>query len=681
MPSDPLANMIERLRGRGWQPRKVGQDRWESRCPGHASADHALALGRTADGKLDVKCRSIERCSLSRIVKKLDLKLDRLFGETPPTLIRRLREMELQPSIFEGSDPSAHAPVNSTCVDPENEQRADISSATSSLVDVVNIENGAPPADHSSTLGPTDQSNVRETQVRSSEGILVPLKPAHRGRARSSRTSAGTTADRGETTARTNVDELLKIAGNARTFRRPEGGYSLSRPVDDHTECHDLDSPEVSRWLTRAYYESTGRLPSTTAVAGAIFALAAHADMNRSYDCDFVRVGRNESGSSCFLDLGDPTWRAVEISAAGWQIVPRPEVHFRRSQGQVALPTPARDGTLGLLKKYVNVESGDLPLLIAWITAALRPVGPHPILVITGEQGSAKSTLARICRLLIDPHTAPLRAEPREHRDLMVAALNGWVQAYDNISALPDWLSNGLCRLVTGGGISMRGLHTNHQEVVWSAQRPVILNGIDEFVQRPDVFDRCVCLQLRPIMAAHRRCEEDFWADFRRDYPRIFGGVLDAVASALRLLPAIKLAELERMADFTRWGEAVAQAVGWSPGTFVSAYRGNRRAASVVALEDSDLAKALVSLNDFHGPFKGTVTQLLQALTDYTGSGRLTIPGWPKTPNVAATELRRLAPLLRVVGLSVTFERGANGTRLVSITSINRDGMPAARRA
>jgi hypothetical protein len=81
-----------------------------------------------------------------------------------------------------------------------------------------------------------------------------------------------------------------------------------------------------------------------------------------------------------------------------------------------------------------------------------------------------------------------------------------------------------------------------------------------------------------------------------------------------------------------------------------------------------------------HGPFTGTVTQLLQGLADYTGSGRLTIPGWPKTVNIAATELRRIAPLLRVVGLSVTFERGANGTRLVSITSINRDSTPAARR-
>ncbi len=336
---------------------------------------------------------------------------------------------------------------------------------------------------------------------------------------------------------------------------------------------------------------------------------------------------------------------------------------------------------MALLSKYVNVESHDLPLLIAWLTAALRPVGPHPILVITGEQGSAKSTLARICRLLSDPHTAPLRAEPREHRDLMVAAMNSWVQAYDNISSLPDWLSNALCRLSTGGGISMRGLYTNHQEVVWSAQCPVIVNGISDFIQRPDVLDRSLCLQLRAITGSRRRYEEDLWAEFMLDYPRIFGAMVDLVASAMQLAPTIKLEELERMADFTRWGEAVGQAAGWAPGTFVSAYRGNRRASSVVALEDSELANALISLNRSSGPFKGTVTQLLRALADHTGSGRQPVPGWPKTPNFAATELRRMAPVLREVGLSVTFDRGANGSRLVSVACIDRVEQPSARRA
>jgi hypothetical protein len=177
---------------------------------------------------------------------------------------------------------------------------------------------------------------------------------------------------------------------------------------------------------------------------------------------------------------------------------------------------------------------------------------------------------------LVDPHSTPLRAEPKDHRDLMVAALHGWVQAYDNLSAMPDWLSNGLCRLVTGGGISTRGLFTNHEEVVWSAHRPAILTSIDDIVQRPDVIDRSIFLPLRSIVPSRRRCEEDLWAEFMPDYPRIFGGLLDAVAAGMRLRPTVKLAELERMADFTRWGEAAAQGAGWAPGTFVTAYRANR---------------------------------------------------------------------------------------------------------
>ena len=41
-----------------------------------------------------------------------------------------------------------------------------------------------------------------------------------------------------------------------------------------------------------------------------------------------------------------------------------------------------------------------------------------PVIVLSGEQGSAKSTFSSILRALLDPNTAPLRALPREDRDL-----------------------------------------------------------------------------------------------------------------------------------------------------------------------------------------------------------------------------------------------------------------------
>ena len=126
------------------------------------------------------------------------------------------------------------------------------------------------------------------------------------------------------------------------------------------------------------------------------------------------------------------------------------------------------------------------------------------------------------------------------------------------------------------------------------------------------------------------------------DYPRILGGLLDAVVAGMRLRSTVKLAELERMADFTRWGEAAAQGAGWAPGTFVTAYRANRQAVNSVMLEESPLAQALLSLAKYHGPWKGTLTQLLELIAGYTGYCSLTTPGWTRTPTVASIELREL---------------------------------------
>jgi len=97
-----------------------------------------------------------------------------------------------------------------------------------------------------------------------------------------------------------------------------------------------------------------------------------------------------------------------------------------------------------------------------------------------GEQGSAKSCAAKIVRMLVDPSETPLRSPSREERDLLVQAANNWCVALDNLSGLQPWLSDGLCRLATGGGHSARPLYTDGEEFSLSVKRPVILNGIDD---------------------------------------------------------------------------------------------------------------------------------------------------------------------------------------------------------
>jgi hypothetical protein len=113
-------------------------------------------------------------------------------------------------------------------------------------------------------------------------------------------------------------------------------------------------------------------------------------------------------------------------------------------------------------------------------------------LALSGEQGSAKSTFSALLRALIDPNTAPLRALSREDRELFIAANNGHVLAFDNVSGLRDWISDTLCRLATGGGFAVRQLYTDQDEVLFDASRPMILNGIEDIVARPDLADRAL---------------------------------------------------------------------------------------------------------------------------------------------------------------------------------------------
>src|SRR5260221_13177262 len=223
-------------------------------------------------------------------------------------------------------------------------------------------------------------------------------------------------------------------------------------------------------------------------------------------------------------------WRAVEIDPTGWRVNDIPPVRFRRAAGMQPLPMPVPGGSVETLRSFLNVKSGShFILVVAWALAVLRNRGPYPVMALSGEHGSAKSTFTAILRAVLDPNTAPLRALPREDRDLFIAASNGHVLAFDNVSGLPAWISDTICRLATGGGFAVRQNYTDQDEVLFNATRPVILNGIEDVVDRPDLADRTVFLTLEPIPEERRRPEAELWAPFETVRPRILGALLDTV--------------------------------------------------------------------------------------------------------------------------------------------------------
>src|SRR5262245_10250219 len=161
------------------------------------------------------------------------------------------------------------------------------------------------------------------------------------------------------------------------------------------------------------------------------------------------------------------------------------------------MPEPQQGGSIKSLNSFLNLASrDDFVLIVAWLLTALRPGGPYPLLAISGEQGSAKTVLSKLLKALIDPNVAPVRSLSREERELMIAANNAYLLAFDNLSGLPLWLSDALCRLASGGSFAIRRLYTNDEEVLFQVARPVLLNGIEEVISRPDLGDRAIFLSL-----------------------------------------------------------------------------------------------------------------------------------------------------------------------------------------
>jgi hypothetical protein len=466
-----------------------------------------------------------------------------------------------------------------------------------------------------------------------------------------------TTCDSPETER--SIGVLLRLAAAARLYRAGDGGLHAQVPVGDRHETYGLKSAGFRDWLVDGYFAERHEPASPAAIQRVVSVLEARARFDGATPSVFVRVARGSGLNSAayFLDLGDPTGRAVRISAPGWELVDRPEIQFRRPEGMLALPVPERGGSIELLRPYVNVTDDGFRLVVAWLTAALRPVGPYPILSLHGEQGSAKSTLAKIVRLLVDPQACPLLVEPASTRDLMVTAVNGWLLAYDNITAIPNWLSDSLCRLVYGGGYSGRALFSNQERVTVQAQRPVILNGIEDFVRKSDLMDRTVAVHLPTITPKCRRAEDEFWSAFEAKHPLILGAVLDAVAGGMRELPSVKLSRLPRMADFAKWGEAVGRGLGWAPGTFGATYEDNRMAATEVSLEGSIVARMVLELAYDRVEWEGTPTELFELMTDGVGRGVARSSAWPKSTRMFMNEVRRLAPQLRMLGVFVVSSR------------------------
>jgi len=448
------------------------------------------------------------------------------------------------------------------------------------------------------------------------------------------------------------ADLLVALAKDAVLFHDGQGETYATIPVADHRESWRIASTHFKQWLAHRYYRAYRSSAPTNSLATAIAQLQAMAQFDGA--CKPVHGRVAKIGAEVWINLANENWQAIRVTAAGWEVIDNPDHCFLRTAGMKSLPVP-QHGTENLddLFELFRIDNLDDRLLItSWSVNTLLPTSSYPILGVTGEQGSGKTTASRALLRLVDPHEMEGRSPPRSEEDIAVAAQNAHVLCYENMSGIKPHLSDSLCRLSTGSAFSARKLYTDAEERQLRFCRPLILNGIDDLASRSDLADRIVGIALQPIPRRHRRTESELWASFDRIHGRLLGALLGLVVEHLRA--PMHDAPLERMAEFSMIGATVARALGHDPRVFADAYKRNRERTSFAALEESAIGPVLLRL-PLQDKTSRTVAGWLDALVEASTTVERSHPDWPKSARRLTSQLRRLRPDLGRLAIQVEF--------------------------
>jgi len=319
----------------------------------------------------------------------------------------------------------------------------------------------------------------------------------------------------------------------------------------------------------------------------------------------------------------------------------------------------------------LNIRPDDRILIMSWLLGAFNVEGPFPLLVLQGEPGSGKTTIARMIQSLVDPSSIDGGDIPRRAEDLMIAAEHSWVLAFDNVSFITDWQSNALCRLSTGGGGTRRKLYEDSEQVLFTAKRPMIMNGINNVIYKEDLADRAIVVETIPF--TKRLSLKALNNEFQSLRPYLFGLICDGISSALANRGKIELPEYPRMADFAICVCAAEKAVFGKEDHFMKAYNRNRRDQSNMRHEADPVIRSIKEFMKDRNKWKGTSENLLNHLAQALPGGDkgekiLGSRQWPGASNKLSSRLRLIAPSLRQVGFDIQFDRTSKA-RLITITN------------
>ena len=467
--------------------------------------------------------------------------------------------------------------------------------------------------------------------------------------------------------AMSQADLLVEIALQSKTelFHDDTNEPFARLFVNEHWETWKIRTKEFKGWIAKTYWEQWGKTANSNALNSALKVIEAKAVFDGQQHILHNRVALYDN--AIWYDLADERMRSVRITSDGWEIIDDTPILFKRYAHQQEQVEPIRGGDLNKLLDFVNLT--DEPqgmLLLVYIVTCLRPDIPHPIPILHGREGSAKTTLFRILKKLLDPSKLEVLTFPWDINELVQKLDHHWAAFFDNVTKLSPWISDTLCRAVTGEGFSKRMLYTDDDDIIYQFKRCVGLNGINIAATQSDLLDRSIIFELPKIPKGSRKSEGELLAEFEEARPAIMGAMFDALSKAMKTISGVKLDELPRMADFTLWGYAIAEALGFKGEEFLTAYNANIAGRNEEVLQNNPVAQAVIALMKDKELWKGTPSELYNVLDDIAENLKInTTKAWPKASNALIRKLNEVKTNLEEGGITVERDKSKSARIVV----------------
>jgi hypothetical protein len=465
----------------------------------------------------------------------------------------------------------------------------------------------------------------------------------------------------GKKESQSTANALIELAVERCQFFLDERGDGYAILTDKNIQrTLKLRGKLFPRWLANTFYKTTGRAASKEALSTAILILEAKAGESDPREL-FNRFAMDDK--TIYIDMADKRWRAVKVTADGWEILEKPTAMFRRYSHQQALPDPGAGGKLSDIHRHLAIKSNDDKYLLeAYLVACAFSNVPRPAITFYGPQGASKTTTARCIKAITDPSLLKSVDLGRSAAELAQNLDHHGVPCLDNLTSIPQWAADMLCRAITGGAFSKRELYSDDSDIILSFMRPIIITGINIPTHAPDLLDRLLLIELERVLPRKRMDEATFWARFDKDKPQLFGSLLDAMVGTLQHLPNIKLPRMARMADFTRIACAYAEYAGIGSKKMLAIIMRHASRQTEEVLAADAVATAIFDFIKEKESWTGTATELLRLLNNSAPKPRP--HDWPTQPNLLTRKMNILRTTLNQAGVGfVTERRGRKSDR------------------